>query len=121
MATITANYEAVMIFSVKNGEEATQALITKFQDIIAQNGTINNVDDWGKRRLAYEIDDQVEGHYILVDFTSPAAFPAELDRVLGITDGVIRSLITCKVIPTKKAEPAPAPAPAPAATEAAAE
>lgn len=104
----TNNYEAVIVFSVKNGEEATEALINKFKDLIEKHGTINNVDDWGKRRLAYEIDDQMEGHYVLIDFSSEPSFPAELDRVLGITDGVLRQLVTTKVV--TKAAPAAAEA-----------
>ena len=96
MTNTTANYETVMILSTKGGEEATAALIEKFQTLIAQNGTIESVDDWGKRRLAYEINDQNEGHYVLVNFSSNPQFPAELDRVYKITDGVIRSIIIAK-------------------------
>ena len=68
----------------------------KFKALIEQNGTIDSVDDWGKRRLAYEIQDELEGYYVLVNFTCPPEFPAELDRVYKITDGVLRSLIVAK-------------------------
>lgn len=76
--------------------DAIQALVEKFKALIEQNGTINNVDVWGKRRLAYLIEDESEGYYVLIDFTSKPDFPAELDRVYKITDGVLRSLITAK-------------------------
>ena len=91
---MTNKYEAAMIFTVANGEEATLALKEKFNDLIAKNGTIENVNEWGKRRLAYPINDKPEGYYVLVKFTSAPDFPAELDRVLKITDGIMRSLIT---------------------------
>lgn len=91
-----SSYETIMVISTKNGEEATAATLQKFQTLIAENGTIDSVDDWGKRRLAYEINDEAEGHYLLVNFTAPTDFSAELDRVYKITDGVLRSLIIAK-------------------------
>lgn len=96
MAKQSGHYETVMVLNTKLGEEALQALVEKFKALIEQNGTINNVDVWGKRRLAYLIEDETEGYYVLVDFTSKPDFPAELDRVYKITDGVLRSLITAK-------------------------
>ncbi len=96
MAKQSGHYETVMVLKTKLGEEALQALVEKFKTLIEQNGTINNVDVWGKRRLAYLIEDETEGYYVLVDFTSKPDFPAELDRVYKITDGVLRSLITAK-------------------------
>ena len=89
-------YEAMMVFSVLNGDEATTALVEKFKALIAENGTIENVDDWGKRRLAYPINDEVEGYYIIVNFESNPEFPAELDRVAKITDGVLRTMVIAK-------------------------
>ena len=89
-------YEAMMVFSVLNGEEATNALVEKFKALVAENGTIENVDDWGKRRLAYPINDEVEGYYIIVNFESNPEFPAELDRVAKITDGVLRTMVIAK-------------------------
>ena len=68
----------------------------KFNDLIAKNGTVENVDDWGKRRLAYPINDEVEGYYIVVTFTGAPSFPAELDRVVKITDGALRVMVTVK-------------------------
>ena len=83
-------YEAMLIFSVKNGDEAVNALKDKFNDLIAKNGTIENVDEWGKRRLAYLINDEAEGHYVIYNFESAPEFPAELERVAKITEGVLR-------------------------------
>ena len=93
---MTNKYELAMIFSVANGEEATTAHNEKFKALIEANGTIENVDDWGKRRLAYLINDEAEGHYVITTFESNADFPAELDRVAKITDGVLRTMIIKK-------------------------
>ncbi len=88
-------YEAAVVFSVTGGEEAVNALKEKFNDLIAKHGTVENVDDWGKRRLAYLINDETEGYYVFYDFTSEPEFPAELERIAGITEGVLR-LMTVK-------------------------
>ena len=76
----------------------TRAAVMKRIDvtIAAGNGKVDNVDEWGKRKLAYEINYLTEGYYVLVKFTSGPELPAELDRILGITDGVIRSLVTLR-------------------------
>ena len=92
----TNKYEAMLVFSVVNGEEATTALVEKFKALIAENGTVENVDDWGKRRLAYPINDEVEGYYIIVTFESVPTFPAELDRIVKITDGALRVMVISK-------------------------
>lgn len=91
---VTSKYEAAMIFSVKEGDEAVKALTEKFQALIAENGTVENVDDWGKRKLAYPINYETEGYYVFTTFESGAAFPAELERIAGITDGVLRVMVT---------------------------
>ncbi|MCQ2454761.1 MAG: 30S ribosomal protein S6 [Clostridia bacterium] len=87
---MTAKYESTLIFSVKDGDEAVTALKDKFNELIAKNGTVENVDEWGKRKLAYLINDEAEGYYVFTTFTADANFPAELERVAGITDGVLR-------------------------------
>ena len=91
-----AKYETMLVTSSALDEEASAALIGKFKSLIEANGTIDSVDDWGKRRLAYPIEDETEGVYTVIKFTSEPDFPAELDRVFKITDGVIRFLVTVK-------------------------
>ncbi len=90
------SYEAMMVFSVKNGEEGVPALIEKFTALIEQNGTLDSIDEWGKRKLAYAINDEPEGFYALFNFSAVPEFPEEFYRVAGITDGVLRSLIVIK-------------------------
>ncbi len=96
MPDIKHSYETVFILSTKLGEEGIAALVEKFKNLIAANGTVDSVDDWGKRRLAYEINKETEGYYTLINFTCAPSFTAELDRVYKITDGVLRSLIVKK-------------------------
>ena len=96
MAKITANYEAVYILNPSLSEEAIASLIAKFKGVVEANGTVSEIDEWGKRRLAYPINDLMEGYYVLMTFNAAAAIPAELDRVFRITDGVMRSMIVCK-------------------------
>ncbi len=96
MANIQTRYETVMIFNTKLGEEGIQKLAEKFKSLIADNATVDKIEEWGKRRLAYPIMDELEGYYILVEFTGKPDFPAELDRVYKITDGVLRSMIIRK-------------------------
>ncbi|MCD7927839.1 MAG: 30S ribosomal protein S6 [Oscillospiraceae bacterium] len=96
MAKINANYEVVIIFKPDLGEEATAALVERFKTLTEQHGTVSEVNEWGKRRLAYPIDDLTEGYYVLMSFTAEPGFPAELDRVLRINDNVMHSLIVCK-------------------------
>jgi small subunit ribosomal protein S6 len=88
-----SKYELVFILKPDLGDEATAALVTKYKDLIGANGTVDNVDEWGKRRLAYLINDQAEGYYVQINFTSAPDFPAELDRQLKINDAVLRCLI----------------------------
>lgn len=93
---IINSYETVIVFSTKNGEENVQALLEKFKAIIEENATLENVDEWGKRRLAYLINKEAEGYYALINFKSDADFPAELDRRYKITDGILRTIIVKK-------------------------
>ena len=96
MAKLNANYEVVYILNPNLSEEDTAALVEKFKGLVEANGTLTEVDEWGKRRLAYPIDDLTEGYYVLMTFNSVPEFPRELDRIMRINDSVIRSLITCK-------------------------
>ena len=92
-----AKYETMLVTTANLDEEASAALIGKFKSLIEANGTIDSVDDWGKKRLAYPINDETEGVYTVINFTSNTDFPAELDRVYKITEGVLRSIITVAV------------------------
>ena len=94
--SIKHKYETLMVFSLKDGEESVTPLVDKFKSMIEQNGTVDEFDEWGKRRLAYPINDEPEGYYVLVNYTCDAEFPAELDRVFKITDGVLRWLTVNK-------------------------
>ena len=93
---MTNKYEAMMVFSVNGGDEAVEALSEKFKALIAANGTVESVDVWGKRRLAYPIDYKTEGYYVLVNFSSKPEFPKELERIYGITEGVLRTIVVRK-------------------------
>ena len=96
MAKVSANYEVVYIIDPAQGEEAIAATVAKFKTLAEQNGSAVEVEEWGKRKLAYEINFKSEGYYVLMSFTSAPAFPKELSRVLGITEGIMRSLVVCK-------------------------
>lgn len=96
MAKKSANYETVAIFNVQSGDEGIAALVEKFKSLIGENGTITNVEEWGRRKLAYPIEDETEGYYLFTEFSCTPEFPAELDRIYKITDGVLRSLIVVK-------------------------
>lgn len=95
MAKLSAKYEVMVVFSLKNGEEATKALIEKFKERITKNAEAVEVnEDWGKRKLAYAINDETEGYYVIYTFESKPDYPAELTRRFNITDGILRSLVT---------------------------
>ena len=94
MAKTSASYELMYIIDADLDEGQTAAMVEKFKTLIESNGTINEHDEMGRRKLAYLINDKPDGYYVLVKFTSGPEFPAELDRVLKITDGIMRSLIT---------------------------
>lgn len=96
MAKTSEKYELMYIINPNLSEEETAAIVEKFKALVEQNGTLDEIEEMGKRKLAYEINYISEGYYVLVKFTSAPDFPAELDRVLGITDGVMRSLITLR-------------------------
>ena len=92
MAEIINKYETIFVLDAALEDEKIEALTEKFMALIAENGTVESVDVWGKRKLAYPIDFKTEGYYVLVNFASNPEFPKELDRIYGITDGVIRTI-----------------------------
>ena len=92
MEKVLNSYESLFIVDVSNGEEATNATVNKFTSLIAENGTNIEVAQWGKRRLAYPINDMPEGYYVVVTFKAAGNFLAELDRLFQIDENVMRSL-----------------------------
>ena len=93
MEKVINSYETLFIVDVANGDEAAAATVAKFTDIIAKNAEVVEVSDWGKRRLAYPINDKPEGYYTVVTFKAEPAFPAELERLYNIDESVMRSLV----------------------------
>ena len=96
MSAVKNAYEAVLIYSMTLGEEGLAAIKEKFQSMIAEQAEIGEIDEWGKRRLAYPINDETDGFYVLYNFSATADFPAELERVGKITDGVLRIMVIRK-------------------------
>ena len=93
MAKLSAKYEVIYVVDPAVGEEGIAALVEKFNGIVGNYGTVSSVDEWGKRRLAYPINDLVEGYYVYMTCEVSPDMPAELDRVFKITDGIRRSII----------------------------
>ncbi len=93
MAKLSAKYEVIYVVDPAVGEEGIAALVEKFSGIVGNYGTVSSVDEWGKRRLAYPINDLVEGYYVYMTCEVSPDMPAELDRVFKITDGILRSII----------------------------
>lgn len=96
MAKVTGNYEVLYIINPALGEDETAAQVAKFKELAEARGTVTEVDEWGKRKLAYPINDIEDGYYVLMTFTADPAFPAELDRKMRIETGIMRSMITSK-------------------------
>ena len=114
------SYETLFAVNGNLVEEDTKALVEKFVNLVKENATDVTVNEWGKRRLAYPINYITEGYYVLVTFKSEPSFPLELERVFGITEGVLRYMTTTKIEKAAKAE-APAAEPVAEATEEATE
>jgi len=90
-------YETIFISVPTLTEEELAALIERFKKVITDDGgQVESVDEWGKRRLAYEIRDLWEGYYVLINFVGPGHLPAELERLFGISDDVLRSIVIKK-------------------------
>ena len=91
------SYETLFTVSGNLTEDDAKAVVEKFVALINENASDVNVNEWGKRRLAYPINYITEGYYVLVSYKSEPSFPLELERVLGITEGVIRYMTTTKI------------------------
>ena len=113
------SYETLFVVSGNLAEEEIKANVEKFVTLISENGSDVDVNEWGKRRLAYPINYVTEGYYVLVSYKSEPSFPLELERVLGITEGVLRYMTTTKIEKAAKAEEVVEAPEAPVADEAA--
>ena len=100
------SYETLLVVSGNLADEAAKELTEKFVNLINENGSDVNVNEWGKRRLAYPINYVTEGYYVLATYKSESNFPAELDRVFGITEGILRYMTTTKIEKAAKSEEA---------------
>ena len=96
MAKASEKYEVMYIINPNLTEEETAGMVEKFKALVEANGTLEELEEMGKRKLAYEINYLTEGYYVLMKFTSGPEFPAELDRILGITEGILRRLIVLR-------------------------
>lgn len=93
MEKIINSYETLFVIDPDLTEEATKALVEKFSKLISDNGEIVEANEWGKRKLAYPINDKTEGYYVLINFKSEGTLPCELERIFGITEGILRSIV----------------------------
>ena len=116
MEKVINSYEGMFIVSLANGEEAAKATVNKFTGLVAANAEVIRIDEWGKRRFAYPIDDMNDGYYTVVTFKSEGDFPAEWQRLMNIDESVLRAMVI-----RLDDEAAAAVAAAPVAEEAAAE
>ena len=93
MEKVINSYECLFIVDVTKGDEACDATVNKFLSMIEANAEVVDVAKWGKRRLAYPINDMPEGYYVVATFKTEPAFPAELERVFNIDETIMRSMI----------------------------
>ncbi len=89
-------YESIFIINPNLDEEGTKGLIDKFKGLIESSAALENIEEWGKRKLAYPIEKINEGYYVLANFSADSTFIHELERVYKITDGVIKYIIINK-------------------------
>ena len=94
MEIINNYYESMFVVDVTDGEDAVKASVEKFVGLINSNAeTVYEVNEWGKRRLAYPINDKAEGYYVVVTFKAQPAFPAEFERLCKIDENILRSMV----------------------------
>ena len=93
MEKVINSYEGMFIVSLANGEEAAKATVNKFTSLISANAEVVKIDEWGKRRFAYPIEDMNEGYYVVATFKSEGDFPAEMQRLMNIDESVLRAMV----------------------------
>ena len=96
MANVISDYETIFILNPNIGDEGIKSNVEKFENLIAENGTVIEKNEWGLKKLAYPIQFLEEGYYVLINFNSEPHFIAELERIFNITDTVLRSIIVKK-------------------------
>lgn len=92
------SYETIFIVNGTLTDEAIETTVNKFKSLIEKYAAVESVDAWGKRKLAYEINDLTDGYYVLVNFSADAEFPKELERNYGIDENILRSIIIRKEV-----------------------
>ena len=92
MEKVINSYECLFIVDVTKGDEVTEATVNKFMSLIEANAEVVDVAKWGKRRLAYPINDMPEGYYVVATFKAEPSFPSELERLFNIDETVMRSM-----------------------------
>ena len=96
MVEVINKYETIFIVDATLADEQITGVVDKFKSLIAELAEIESIDEWGKRRLAYPINDINEGYYVLVNFNAKPEVPLELERVFNITDGILRNIVIKK-------------------------
>ena len=128
MEKVINSYEGMFIVSLANGEEAARVTLDKFEKLISDNAEVIRIDEWGKRRFAYPIQDMNEGFYTVATFKCDGEFPTELQRLMTIDESVLRAMVirldydaaerateapvVAEEIPAEEAAPVEAEAPA---------
>ncbi|MBQ8332017.1 MAG: 30S ribosomal protein S6 [Clostridia bacterium] len=93
MEKVINSYESLFIVDVTKGETVTDATVNKFLSLIEANAEVVDVAKWGKRRLAYAINDMPEGYYVVATFKAEPSFPSELERLFNIDETIMRSMV----------------------------
>lgn len=89
-------YETVYIIAPTFDEEGVKGIVEKFSNLVSSHGELEKVEEWGKKKFAYEVQDFKEGYYVLMNFSANPDFPEELERNFKITDGILKYLIIRK-------------------------
>ena len=92
MEKVINSYESLFIVDVTKGDEVTDATVNKFLSLIEANAEVVDIAKWGKRRLAYPINDMPEGYYVVATYKAAGEFPGEFERLCNIDETVMRSL-----------------------------
>lgn len=93
---MTNKYESIFIVDASSGEESVKAVVEKIKTLLETSAQLESIDEWGKRKLAYEIDGHNEGYYVMANFSADSSFPHELERIYKITEGIIKYIVIRK-------------------------